>query len=238
MTTLVNSFEGGSNTTTISTGNSGGVSGNAFDSVTIGALAGVTFSSTHAAHGFLSCAIATGSPGANALLTWTTSLTATTVPQAWFRAYFYLTAYSGNLRVIRVQNAGTLCGAVAFNASAKVSLLDSAGTGQKTSTTTLPANQWFRIEGFVIGSASVGQVQAQIYLAEDSPTPTETLTTAATLNTTGAMNRVDFGNPASVASFTYWLDDVGASTTGYIGPSVTRRSTSIVPSLIAAGVLA
>lgn len=237
MTTLANSFEGGSNGGTVSAANSGGTSGNAFDSVTIGALASVTYSAAHAAHGSLSCSIATGSPTANALLTWTTSLTAGTVPQVWFRAYFYLTAYSGNLRVIRAQNGGTLCGAVAFNASAKVSLLDSTGTGQKTSTTSLPANQWFRIEGFVIGSATVGQVQAQIYLADDSPTPTETLTTAATLNTTGAINRVDFGNPTSVANFTYWADNVGASTTGPIGPAVTRRSTSIVPSLIAAGAI-
>ena len=36
MTQLLNSAEGGSNGTTVTTGNSGGTSGNAFDSVLIG----------------------------------------------------------------------------------------------------------------------------------------------------------------------------------------------------------
>ena len=240
MTTLTNSFEGGTSGGTISTANSGGASGNAFNVVTIGALSSLTFSNTRAAHGSLSAQVSTGNPSANAIMGWTTSLTAGTLSQVWVRAYCYITGFPpANLRAIRVNNSGTLCGAIGFNSSGKVVLLDGGGTTRGTSTTTLPLNQWCRIEGYVIASASAGQVQAQIFLGKDSAIPTETVTTAANLNTTGPLNRVDFGNPASAVSFTYWVDDVGASTAGYIGPfgAGSRRGTSIVPSLIAAGAI-
>ena len=57
MTTLTNSFEGGTNGTGITAANSGGASGNAFDNV-LGQFGGtVTYSSTVAAHGSLSAKV-------------------------------------------------------------------------------------------------------------------------------------------------------------------------------------
>jgi hypothetical protein len=62
------------------------------------------------------------------------------------------------------------------------------------------------------------------------------VTSTANLNTNAAITRVDFGDPSSVANYTFWLDDIGASDTGYLGPFVPSGQTIIgtTPVLIAA----
>lgn len=241
MTTLLNSFEGGTSGTTISTGNSGGASGNAFNSVTVGSGCTVAYSNTVAAHGALSAEFATPVSAANALVLWTTSLTGTSLPQVWVRGYVYLLALptgGSTLRIINTRSGSAICGVLGITPAGKVVTLNSSGSPQTTSTTTVPVNQWFRLEGYVIGDPSVGQLQVQIFLSPDSATPTETNTTPATVDTNTTINRVDYGNPTSIASYTFYMDNLGASSTGYIGPVVTTsapRGTSIVPALIAMG---
>lgn len=240
MTTLQNSFTGGTSGTTISAANSGGASGNAFDAVTIGVGCTLTFSNTQAVHGGLSASSTTPVSASNSIVEWTTSLTGTTVPQIWFRIYAYLPSLPGNqLHIASVRNAGTYCGGVAVAPTGKVVTLNASSGTQTTSTTTLSAGKWFRLDGYVIGSATAGQIQVKIFASNpDSTTPDETNTSGATVNTNSALNRAEFGNPGSVASFTLFMDNVGASTTGYLGPAKTPGSgTSIVPSLIAAGAI-
>ena len=126
MTQLLNSAEGGSNGTTVTTGNSGGTSGNAFDSVLIGTGASVTYSSAQSAHGELSIESVLGSSASSSMVEWSTSLTGSSLSQVWFRVYVYLPALpTGNLRLFRCHNGGTFLGAVAINSSGNISLLDS-----------------------------------------------------------------------------------------------------------------
>jgi hypothetical protein len=222
MTVLTNSFEGGSNTTTITTGNSGGTSGNAFDNVSITGTNTLTYSSTQSFTGLLSCAVVSGSPVGNSLIRWGPSLTGSSVPAVWFRAYVFLTAGASACRIIRASNNsyGTLCGWIEVNSSAKLILRDAAGNAQATSNTALPNDAWVRLEGYVIGSAVAGQLQLQIFkTTPNGLVPDEVVTTAATLNTNGAITGIDYGNPSSTASTTFYLDNVGVSTTGYLGPA-------------------
>lgn len=218
--TLTNNAEGVPLGATVTTGNSGGVSGSPFDSVSIGALAALTADNTHSVHGAQSYEFVTGSPSANCILIWSTSLNGT-YPQVWYRMYVWLTAYSATqLRVVSLRNGGTYQGGPAINNSGKVVLLNATGATVKTSTTSVPLNQWFRLEGFVIGDPTVGQLECKLFTTTpDSIAPDETVTSTAVQNTGGTINRVDFGDPASVVSFTFWGDDPGAGTSGYLGPS-------------------
>src|SRR5215467_10547633 len=89
MTSLVNSAEGGTNGTTVSTGNSGGASGNAFDAL-LTTNATVAYDNAHAHSGALSVKFATAGTAANWAVEWTTSMG--TLSQVWFRLYVYFTA--------------------------------------------------------------------------------------------------------------------------------------------------
>jgi hypothetical protein len=237
--TINNSAEGGTNGTTVTTGNSGGASRVAFNAITIGSLATLTFDNTHAMHGGLSYKFVTGSPTANSIVQWTTSLTGSSLTQVWFRAYVYITGNPGaTLRCIRALSGGTLRAVVGINTAGKIVCLDAGGTARSTAASALPTNQWVRIEGYFIGDAATGQVEAKYWTNADSVgTPTETLTTASNLNTGGTLNRVDFGDPSSATSYTHWMDDFGASPFRYIGPL--NGSTGSValkkPSLSASG---
>jgi hypothetical protein len=219
----INNAEGGSNGTQVTTANSGGASGTAFDSMGTGTAATLTFDNTHVAHKALAYKVLAGSPAANTFATWTTALTGSTVTEAWFRVYLYFTANPGStLRVVGLRSGSTTRANIAINTSGKVLLLNAAGSIIKTSTASIPLNQWFRLEGFVIGDASVGQIECKMFFtAMDQDTPDETQSTTALQNTGGTINRIDYGNPSSVASFTFWMDDLAVSSAGYIGPVVT-----------------
>lgn len=232
---LRNNLENGTNGTTVSTANSGGTGNTAFNVVTIGSGGTLTFSSTEAAHGFLSAKLVEPASVVNVSLAWSTSLTATSIPTVYFRAYVWLSALpTAGVRLFSILNGSTFIGGVQLNTTGKLSALNAAGTSQTfpgngiTSTTNaINVGSWSRIEGFITGSATVGQVSVSIFNSMDSVTATETQATAATLNTSSAITQIRFGDPSSVASFTIYLDDLGASDTGYLGPAQIIGSGSV-----------
>jgi hypothetical protein len=234
---LFNNFSGGSSGGTISTGNSGGASGNAFDSVIVGTTSSLTYDTAHTIHSVLSAKSANGTPTTNSILEWAASLGGS-FPQVWFRTYLYITANPvSNARFFDARQGSTAGASIAITTAGKIAAQDTSFTTQATSTTVMPQNAWVRIEGYVIGSASAGQIQVKIFTTPDATSPAETITTAGNLNTLGTINRVDYGNPSSAVSYTFWMADVGVSTTGYTGPAVARTGLSIIPQLVAAGVL-
>lgn len=240
MTTLTNTFEGGTNGTTLTTGNTGEASGSAFDAINAGAGgATIAFDSTHTAHGALSCKIATTTPAATPLAEWTTSMGSQAT--VWYRQYLYLTANpAAALRVYVARSGASLAGAIGISATGKLQLVTSTGSFAVTFTSSAPLNQWFRIEGFITGNASTGVLNASLYSSPDSTVATET-ETATGQNTTGVLSQYWFGEQISLTNAgPFWMDDIGISSTGPLGPIVTAhapRGTSIVPSLIATGAI-
>ena len=221
---LLNSFEGGTSTTAITTGISGGNSGSAFDFV--GATGTVNaFSSTYAAHGALSGELAT-SGSASAYWQWAASFPS--VSQAWFRLYGYFTANPVNQH--RLWNATASGGSVMSVALTTAGLLavsyGTSGTAYVTFTDAVNLNAWFRVEGYVIASATVGQVSVSLYNTMDSATATETHTSAANLDTAASNpTSYSFGSSSSVASVgPFWIDDIGLSASGYLGPATAPSS--------------
>lgn len=241
MTLLTNSWEGGTNGTVLSTGNTGGLSGNAFDAVNASGT-GTTgkFSNTQAAHGSLSMQLIYASGVASkAYVSWTTSMGAQS--QIWFRLYVYLTAYpNAAMRLWSTDIGGvTLCSALYVNTGGTLSFNDTSAAAF-TTTNAIPLNTWYRLEGFCTGSATVGQLELKMF-AGDSATPVETDTSAATRNTGGTQDSYRFGSLQTVTNtpaLTIYYDDIGLSSTGYLGPSgvafvpgAARRIPSRTPAL-------
>lgn len=234
MTTLLNSFEGGTSGTTITAGNSGGTSGNAFDGASEGTGATNAYDSTQSAHGLLSAKMATASTATTTQLTWSTSMGSQA--QVWFRLYLYFTANPAAVqRIWNCTSSGSSCGTVSVTAAGKLEFLaGTAGTNEFTFTTVIPLNQWFRVEGFLTGSATTGQVSLSLYEPLDSASATETHTSAATVNTTGSPNLYAYGVSANLASAgPFWMDDLGLSNTGAIGPVPATSGSGNVSGLVA-----
>src|SRR5258706_6688481 len=172
---LTNSAEGGTSGTNVTTGNSGGASGNAWDLVTAtGGTAGIiTFDNAHAAHGALGYNLSIGVTAAECYLQWLASLGGT-FATLYSRAYVYLTANPGaTFKLIRFLTAGSANGGVTITSAGKLATLNAAGTAIATSTNSVPLNQWFRVEFDSTASATVGTLVCRLYQAADDVSPLE-----------------------------------------------------------------
>lgn len=221
MAIKTNSLEGGTNGTTVTSGNSGGSSGDAFTTIT----GTVTFDNTHPKRGSLGIKFVASASIASA--DWRTIGNVSTL---WFRRYVYITANpAATTRLVTIQNSsGTLCGAISILTSGKLALLNSGGSVQLSSANAVPLNSQFRIEGFLTGSATAGQIELKIFLTPDSVTPDDTQTTGTAVTTTGLVDRIVWGSQ-NAQTFTEYMDDPAYSTTGYLGPSTISGTGGVSP---------
>jgi hypothetical protein len=222
--TLTNNLEGGTDGTTITTVNSGGASGNAFDNVVIGTGATATYSATHAAHGGLGLAVSTGSTAATALCRWDSSLGVQTT--LYGRTYLYVTgAPSSSDSVIEFQNASASRGGIQITTGLQWLVQDAAFATLYTSTHIIPIGQWVRVEWEIVFSATAGQAIVNYYESFDSTTPTETFTSSTTQNFGAGCDTMIFGwSTAHSNQPLLYFDDLGVSTVGFLGPVVTGSS--------------
>lgn len=219
--TRKNSFSGGTSGSTITTGNSGGASGDAFNFVFDSANA--TYSTTNAT-GSRAPMVAklTGNPS----LSWNLTLSART---AYVRAYVYLTGYpSADLNVIELDQSINIAAYVRITTTGTV-CISTAGT-VVTGTTTpsaIPLNQWVRLEAQITGATSTtGTCELRVYHNADSTTATFTGTGGGVNFRTSAFDSIYFkGN----SSYTYYLDNVAVSDVTWIGTdSVSYEATPTV----------
>jgi hypothetical protein len=188
VTVKLNTFEGGSDETAITSGNSGGVSGDALDSDILGAVftAHVAWSTT-------------GS-------TW------------YGRVAFYMTAAPpANMQLIRVISSTTDRFFFRIMTGRTVQITSSAFGDLGTSTTVLALNQWNAIEfTLTAGGPAANLAQCKIYTNADFASPVETLN--ATSTTISSFDRIRFGcNFSAVQTYDLWIDDLGLSDAGYLG---------------------
>src|SRR6266705_2584070 len=174
MVTLRQSHEGGTNGSTVAISDPQAPGDTAYGLVTVGAGSSVTYDNAHPAHGSLGCHIVTGATAAQDYAAWTTAIGSPS--QAWFRQYLYFSALpSANHRVFAFLSSGTGCGSVLALTTGKLRFVDTAGVTIFTTAASFPIGQQFRIEGFVIFSATVGQVELKMFTASaDAVTPDET----------------------------------------------------------------
>jgi hypothetical protein len=233
MTALKNSFEGGTNSVTVTAGNSGGASGDAFTSASAstGALA---YDNTRAAHGTLSAKL-TGVSGAGII---GSSYDISPATAFGVRAYFYFTALPTAdhwLIAMYATNNTTRLLSMHINGAGKLRLSDLTGTaGVWTAAATMPLNQWVRIDlyGSCGSTTTNATVKGGVYLG-DSTSPIEAIysTIAGNLGVSNQFGRATIGKANSSTFATpYWIDDIRAddTATDLPGPYV---ATAVPPTL-------
>lgn len=225
MPLVTNSYEGYTTAgTTISAANSGGNSGTAFDIVGVGS-GGTLVSATGAAHGNF-CASLIDTSAASTYMQWTSNGAYGAQTTTNFRLYAKASANPGTgVRLFNNTTAGGSLMSVFLNTTGKLSVTySSVGTAFVTFTALVPLNSWFRVEGFVIVSTTVGQVSASLFSTGlDNPVPDETHTSAASLNvgTLSGTTSYSFGDSSAITMTSAILyDDVGLSSFGPLGPAV------------------
>lgn len=214
-----NNFEGGTDTTTISTGNSGGTSGQAFDFVSIPATAAITFSTTAAATGTLGALISAGgtagTPHVEAAFGWNTASDSPIYGRLRYRVPS-LPASAIRIAVI-AGGDGSFQGDWRLNTDGTIGMYTGTGTLIGTTTAAVTANQWFDI-GVAITSfnATTGSLEAKLFLDPNSNTATETITgTNRDTLRNGGRNTLQMGIMTSVASTTIHLDNIQWGRTDY-----------------------
>ena len=217
---ISNTAEGGSNGVTVSTANSGGTSGTAWDSVSVGT--GLTYDTATKMHGGVGYAFAAP---ANVIesLQWTTSLGSQT--DIYWRMYMFRSATPlEQQRIVRFFNTagGTEGGRISWHTDGKLYSFDSTLAVPGASSFTLTANQWLRFEGRILASATVGIIEVKAYVGDNtSAIGTYTRTNVNTLTTIG---EIRFGNAVAATPGAFWMDDFTVVTTGYPGPATSSQT--------------
>lgn len=221
MVAASNSFDGGSQGTTITTGNSGGASGTAFNVVTIGGSSTEVFDSH--GKGLFSGKIAPQS-GQFDYVAWTTAI-GTQSDVIYGRFYMYLTANpNAALHVVRTLSSSSARYAVVINTNGTVSLFGSSDTAFSTSTATVPLNQWCRVEfdcNYSTGGDGAGD--AFLYFGNpDAPYPDYTEVIGGFSPTGTSADTFRFGKGQNnTFTDTFWIDEININTDGSPGPVVT-----------------
>jgi hypothetical protein len=218
-----NSFEGGTAGTGITTGNSGGASGTAFQAVSVVSGGAATFTAT-AYRGSLAGSFASGVTAGITYAEYNTSVGAASTGSVYGRLRFRLPTLPPDATGVRVavitDSTGSFRAELRVIDTGLVSLRGPAGTALATFTGAYVAGTWWDVAlSVLVFSATVGQIEAKRYDAFG--VVAQTLTSAANQNTLGAggANKLQAGMIRSVANYTVLLDDVAWSTTAY--PSLT-----------------
>lgn len=215
MTNYRNTAEYGTSGSTVTTGGSPSDGSTAWDTASIGSGATLIWDNTRALNGSLSYKFTTGASAVTDYLGWSTSVSMA-VPMGVSAAYYFTAVPTAQVRILSLYQSGTLQAAINITSTGKLQLF--AGSAVGTSTNTIPAGAWFRVELKIItSSATVGQAELRLFTDPYGTTPTETVTSAATINTLGGNpTEARFGIGTGQANVVaYWMDELQASNTGY-----------------------
>lgn len=226
---LSNDFDGGTAGATISTGNSGGASGDAWTDITIGGSAALIYDGAHPHSVPLAMKPTQPASSAQACAGWSGlgSLTA----DVFFRTILYLTAYppASNTRFFRCFSFALAdCCHLAFGSpggpnSGLVMAMLPAGTtiAAATGAVQIALNQLVRVEWRIKASTTAGEIEWRLYNSADAAIASFD-DTKTVLNQVLAANldRADFGAVGpDQSSYSFWMDDISVSTVGWIGPA-------------------
>lgn len=222
-----NLLDGGTDGASITPGNSGGASGDAFDQ-TIGATLPI-YSSTQKRAG-LAARMSTGATSAQCYVAWNAALGTTTTN--WYgKAYLYFAAASqsaalATARYFEFRNSSALAGYFRPTTNGPnhyTEIADSSGSIVKLGTVSWTLNQLIRVEWHMIHSATVGLLEVKLFNTATATTPDETVT-ASNINTgAAALNSVRIGATTSVTNFPatggfMYADELDVGAQFYPGP--------------------
>jgi len=206
MTVLANTAEGGTDGVTLTAGNTGGASGDAFQ----GFGGTPTFSNLHPATGTMGFRLDNDADR----FAWE-NLTQTTL---YGRAYLYFaTMPSIYIQLFEFLDSGYANdrGRIDVNDAGNILLRDAALVTQATSSTALTTGVLYRLEFKVVSHASAGSLECRLFTGHSS-TASETLSVSS-INTNGGaiqVNRRYLNGTGDV-----FLDDLNINDVDFPGPS-------------------
>lgn len=230
--TARNTGEGGTNAANVTTGTSGGASGDAFSNVTAGTSHTLTWSNTNAMHGSLGYLFTKGgTPAVSQLVLNDGAGAASTIT---IRCYLFMTALPANDTCtlgmqIRSGGAAQLYRAQVGNTGV-LKLFNSGGTlVGSAGTVTLSTSTYYRLETQASGLGTASTSLGLQVFAGDSTTPLDSVS-ATGVTTSATADRCYFGNLGAGAVSTYAMDDftVQSGSSTPLGPDVT----TLYPNLI------
>lgn len=220
---LVNNGDAGTDEAAVTTGNSGGDNGAAWDAVSnTGGGGGAVFDTGKGRWGAGAYRLDLGTAVGNVFLTWSTSL-AGPLASLVTRHYFAMSALpSSNLVLMQIRGAGANRALVRVQSSGIPQILNAASSAVYTFGSALPANagtpRYIRMETKWTFSATVGQAQVTFTWDDvssrtcDSLTPSMDSTNQTNLALGGAdVDTVNLGmsaGTAQAAASSHWIDDV------------------------------
>ncbi len=220
--TLSNNAEGGVDGANVAPLNSGGISGDIITHTYTGSGASLKFSSA-VARGALAYEFKTGATATESFMTFLTLPPADIV---YMRFAFYMpSSMAGvSLRFLGVGDAALTTGITAgVRSNGQIIFRNGANTVIANSSTTVKFNQWMRIELKFVLSATVGQVEMNLFTEVDSPYPAERLVSPASFNTLPndpSTVRYQLGLVGfAVANGALYVDDITLSTAPITGPA-------------------
>lgn len=222
---LENSFEGGTNGATISTANSGGTNGDAFD--VVGGTPAPTYSAADAIVGTQAGRATTTAANQNSMVQWTTKLKG--MPSGYFRAYnkdpslnttvwtHICGAAAGATSYLRLRTNGTV-----------LQILTSTDAVDAAFTTALVAGQPYRVEWFVdvVNDSYDVRLFQGAKLNNVVTDWTERITGTMGYTRTG-LSYSDFGINWCGAAAVNVIDGLGFKTDDWPGPSVVSTTLTV-----------
>ncbi|MFI1194079.1 hypothetical protein ACH4T9_12590 [Micromonospora sp. NPDC020750] len=217
MTTLTNSFEGGTAGNTITVAGSDGASGDAWTLTTSGTGSTCVYSATGQAHGSLCMQVTTGATNTTERRGWTVNAGDSAADQ-WFRFYVDPANLTGTVSPLRGQNAGSNAQRfrIQVTAAGQVTLRNSANTTVWTSSPNLTAGTQWRIECRVAGSTT-GAARVWVYSGDSTTAAQDSGELSGDFG--GTIREVWWGQTANGTNIAVKFDDVGWSDTGALGPA-------------------
>lgn len=207
-----NSFEEGSNGTTITTTNTGDAADQAFDNV----AGSPSFSNTEAHSGSLSAYFPTGAARHVDYL----AATLGSPTSVWSRAYVWLTALpSGTVRVVSGDGPTTQnLHRVSITPAGLLSCLILGSGSTSTSSVAVATGQWVRIETLMTTDGTTATVEVRLWNSPDSTGPPDADISQSGSTSDASVAGVELGPQSTFGADQYW-DDVAVSTSGWIGPT-------------------
>lgn len=242
---VANSFEGGTSGTTITAANSGGGSGDAFNTVTGPPAAGTLAFDAAQSQDTLAAKIATAGTAGTCMVQWIASYgTLATGTEDYGRAYFRITGTATTaFTLVSLRNGAAganVASRIQVNTSNRIVITDGAPNVVKaTGTVSIPANQWVRIEYRLKPGATstTGEVEVRLYLngAAEVGSHDEVIQSLTVDTGSVAATAVYWGLNTSAANMplsggSFWLDNIRARDTTWSGPA----SQAGLPSLVMA----
>lgn len=223
---LANNAEGGSNTTAVSTGNSGAASGDAWTAVTPDTGSAIAFSSTQA-RDTLAYAYTMDASIGQSIVQWGSASVGTAGPNIYGRFYGWFPAFptSGLQVVMRLLSGASIACGVCLSTTGGVQLRAGAAGNTNAGTETVTKfvlSSWFRVE-WQFNLAASGSGSATLYTSPDSTTdPGANASTSFSATTTGGVTTINTVNVGlmvnGTASSTFYLDNIQVNSTGRPGP--------------------